>query len=303
MAAHRYWRISCTKNNSNGAHNYMGFMEIEFRASIGGATQCTGGTASASGVDAGNVAANAFDNNTSTVWYSNGSLPCWIMYDFGSGNSKDIVEFACKPVGPQVYCPNEFALQYSDDNSTWTTTISVKGETNWRGPGTFVAWSSDTRYDSGSSGQVWRVNMSAQQSGAATLGVASIQMRTTPGGPDQCSGGYPFASSMDNTINVGAFQAFDSNSITNWLACSNSFVPSWIGYKFSSAIALTEMAITAGGGGNQIYAPAAFTIEKWNGSSWDVVYTASGQSWSSGETKVFTWAAPTPTRPQVFICC
>ncbi|MBL0420518.1 discoidin domain-containing protein [Ramlibacter sp. AW1] len=303
MAAHRYWRVYVTANNSNGSTGYAGFLELELRASIGGADECTGGTASASGVDGINAAANAFDNNTSTRWYSSGTLPSWIKYDFGAGNAKDIVEFAGKSPGVAQYTPRDFELQYSDDNSSWTPLITVKGETNWRGTGTFTVWNADTRHDSGADGQLWRINMTAQQGGASTFSLMEVQMRASSGGADECSGGYAFASSMNNTSTMGAFAAFDDNASTGWQAYSTGEVPSWLAYKFASAKSIVEVVMTAPGGGNQVWAPADFTVDRWNGSSWETQYTASGLTWTVSETKTFTWGVAAPARrPVVFVC-
>lgn len=300
---HRYWRVYVTANNSNGTTGYAGFLELEMREALGGADQCTGGTASASGVDAGNVAANAFDNDTATRWYSSGTLPSWIRYDFGAGNEKNIIEFAAKSPGVQQYTPRDFQLQFSDDGSTWGTLITVKGETNWLGTATFTVWSADTRYDTGSAGQMWRINMTGQQAGATTFSLTEVQMRITPGGADQCSGGYGFASSMDDTSIFGAFAAFDDNAGTQWQAYSDGEVPSWLIYKFASAKAIVEVLMSAPGGGNEAWAPANFTIDRWNGSTWEAQYTASGLTWTGSETKTFTFgSAPSSARPVVFVC-
>jgi len=57
---------------------------VEMRGSIGGADLCfgSGGSASASTSSGGDVAANAFDNNPSTRWQSNGATNEWLQFTF-----------------------------------------------------------------------------------------------------------------------------------------------------------------------------------------------------------------------------
>ena len=130
MAVHRYWRL-LAEHNELGS-NY-GFGEIEMRESIGGADVTGSGTASdSSHLDAGSTAANCFDNNLTNKWISNGkTYPQWVKYDFGSGSEKDIAQIQVQPRPDTYYreTPNHFYFQYSDDDSAWTTSITI--ETTW----------------------------------------------------------------------------------------------------------------------------------------------------------------------------
>jgi len=74
-----------------------------------GTNQCAGGTPSASSVAGGFVAANAFDGNTGTCWYTAWGdiyFPCWIQYEFAS--PKQIHKF-------RIYCVTSF---YGVENSS-----------------------------------------------------------------------------------------------------------------------------------------------------------------------------------------
>lgn len=119
MAAHRYWRLSII-----GAEGvYCGFAEIELRDSFGGADRSGSGTATASAEETGHVAANAVDNNTSTVWSTYPAhSPQWWAYDFGSGSAYDIVELYIVPRqdGFPREAPSSFDWQWSDDGIAWT---------------------------------------------------------------------------------------------------------------------------------------------------------------------------------------
>lgn len=93
------------------------FHEVEMRATPGGADQCTGGTASASSTNGGNVAANAFDNNSATAWSSAGAtLPQWLEYQFPS--AVDVEELAILPGNLDQVAV--FEVQYYDE-ANWQT--------------------------------------------------------------------------------------------------------------------------------------------------------------------------------------
>jgi hypothetical protein len=132
--AHRYWRIRITASG-NGADT--GMAECELRTSAGGSDVTGSGTTifSTQLNTSSFAAANAFDNNTSTNWCSNGfgtSGGEWIGYDFGAGNTFNIKEvaFSCRSdFTPDA--PKDFTIEFSDDNSTWFSSWSVTGQTGW----------------------------------------------------------------------------------------------------------------------------------------------------------------------------
>lgn len=122
MAAHRYWGLLVTARPGSG--NGVSIAEVEMRATSGGADQCSGGTASGLS-SAGQVPANAFDNNDATVWYY-GSVPAGgllLSYDFGSAVTVAEVILRNAAVGstyPGVtYGPAACWVQWSDDGTAW----------------------------------------------------------------------------------------------------------------------------------------------------------------------------------------
>ncbi len=131
MAPHRYWRVYITESNS-GSDNFIRGYEAEFRGSVGGADQCSGGTASASHNNS--TAYKLFNNNgASDYWLSGGpSAPCWFQYDFGAGNAVDVAEWGFTP-GNSSQTPKAFSLQWSDDGSSFTTLSSWSNVTDWIG--------------------------------------------------------------------------------------------------------------------------------------------------------------------------
>jgi hypothetical protein len=285
MAAHRYWRIYITSNTSGGPH--LDCSEIEMRTSVGGADQCTGGTASASSEVGGFEASKAFDNSTGTTWYTPSSnLPAWVKYDFGSGNDKDIVEVALTCWSPNEH-PRDWSLQYSDDNSTWTTLFAATSLTAWSANETrafsFQNPVSAYRY--------WGLSISAMDGGSAVT-IADLELRTSAGGVDQTGSGT--ASASNSAFGHGASGAFDGTSATDW---SISGTGNWLAYDFGAGVtkAIVEIAIAADA--NPVNSPKDFKLMlSPDGLAWYPVWTITGiTGWTSGQRRTFNSSGETTT--------
>ena len=130
MAAHRYWRLYVTSSNG-GASVRVGEMELRVAADGSGtnvALLSNGGTATTNSDFGGAEVANAFDGNITTNWGNGGAgMPSWATRDFGSGNAYDINHLTIKmPANADsLSSPLGGVLQWSDDNSTWTSHITV----------------------------------------------------------------------------------------------------------------------------------------------------------------------------------
>lgn len=131
MVAHQHWRIYVTEGN---AALLCDVGTLEMRATAGGATQCTGGTPSASTAATGSFGpvAGAFDASTSTSWQTTSGSPvgAWLRYSFAAPVTVTQVAIT----GSSVYyasCPKAVDVQWSDDGSSWTTAFSGSGMTNW----------------------------------------------------------------------------------------------------------------------------------------------------------------------------
>lgn len=130
-SGHRYWRAYITAGNGATATSAA---EFGLRDTVGGSSIATGGTPSASTeFNSSFDAAKAFDGNPSTLWSaaSNSGFPAWLAYDFGT--AVDIVEvsYTCRNDAVANQAWRNFSIQYSDDNSTWTTSWSVTNQTGW----------------------------------------------------------------------------------------------------------------------------------------------------------------------------
>jgi hypothetical protein len=126
--ASNIWRLSLPANAATGSGS-LEIAEIEMRATPGGADQCTGGTASASG--APSLVANAFDNNNSTGWFISDTAATWIQYTFPA--PVEVRQLALTSAAIVEQAPNSFTLQYYD-GSAYQTAASFAGVT-WTSTG------------------------------------------------------------------------------------------------------------------------------------------------------------------------
>jgi hypothetical protein len=135
-----------------------------------------------------------------------------------------------------------------------------------------------------SSSTQWRIYCYTAQSGGSNIAIAEIQMRASPGGSDECTGGT-ISASYDN----GSYpkeNAFDNNVSNFWWTASTS---QWIQYTFASEKTILEIVITARNDGFYSDSPSAFDIQYHDGSSWVTVLSKTGiTNWTNGESKTYT---------------
>lgn len=144
-SAHRYWRILITATDTSTV--YAGFTEIELRGSVGGANlmsvQSANGAALSSGdVNGSNAAWRAADGSNTSGWLAPLPMtpfPQWWRYDFGHAShvgspTADVRQVLIRGShNVPGASPEDFQLQWSDNNSTWTTVLTVTGQTGWTG--------------------------------------------------------------------------------------------------------------------------------------------------------------------------
>lgn len=281
--SHTYWRLTFTYTG------YTKLAEIEMRASRGGADQCSGGTPSASTTYAGNVAANAFDNNTGTYWESGASSgPHWVQYQFAA--PVDVQEVMVRAGNEFSEHYSQVKLSYSDDGSSWTDVQS------WAAAG----WGNgrEERYLVGGTKTYWRLNITAASGGANPfyIQIAEVEMRLVAAGADQCSGGISSAngvfsgSSSDN--------AFDDNPATDWSSTIGN--PRILVYHFDDDKEIVEYTIRASSDGSyaDLYSPKDWTFEySGDGLTWTAADTRTDEDgWSSGEMRTFSVGAAAQAR-------
>ncbi|RYF57869.1 MAG: discoidin domain-containing protein [Comamonadaceae bacterium] len=139
--AYRYWRIYVT---AAGGNTNVQILEIELRATLGGADLTTGVTpvTTSSNIAAGYTGSKIVDNNLigESIWMSGNNLssnPQWARIDLGT--AKSVAQLALHPagyvdgdgnsVGSKDLAPSAFIVQGSNDDSVWTNVKSFSGIT------------------------------------------------------------------------------------------------------------------------------------------------------------------------------
>jgi hypothetical protein len=129
MAGHRYWRVYVDANN-NGSVGFILIADIQFRIARHSHIRPTGTVISGGAGSNDTSPTFAFDGNSGTYWERNVGAGAYIGLDFG-GN-QDIIEVTLQaPPGSTQYMAKDFKVEYSDDNSSWTTALTKTGETSW----------------------------------------------------------------------------------------------------------------------------------------------------------------------------
>lgn len=137
---YRYFRLHMTAPATAG--QTLALAEWELYESAGGPNVATLATATASSDGFGWVPGNINNGNTSGSegWHAaNTTLPQWVQFDFGAGNTRTAQRFVVFTRGgreDQAFGTAEF--RGSNDGSTWTTLRSVSGlvVASWQGTGT-----------------------------------------------------------------------------------------------------------------------------------------------------------------------
>lgn len=280
------WRFNFSNKQSGSAVSYI-LAEAEMRATLGGADQCSGGTASAQFAGISNPASNAFDNDVTTTWdSSNSSNACWLEYDFLSALTANQVLIHGNPASGNND-PIAFTVEYWD-GSNWQVYFTVPASNHW-GPDYVRVYSKDDPLVAGHSN--WRINITAVQTAGNWPAVLEMELRLTAGGADQT---VPITSTagdcFESAFNAGsdATKAFDNDATTRWTAGTGS-LPQQLGYRFDSQKDITEIALTSWGTpGDSL---TAFDVQYYDqalntwGTSWSVASTG---TWSANQTKVFT---------------
>lgn len=107
----------------SGSGDGVAVSEVEMRGPVGGADLCVGGTASGAS-NFGYVAANAFDNNNSTIWYNGSTGGLWVRLAYEFLTDVDVVEVMVRNATPlpypgSQYGPQTCRVEWSDNGTDW----------------------------------------------------------------------------------------------------------------------------------------------------------------------------------------
>jgi hypothetical protein len=274
VANHRYWRVFIRK--ARASDGYTQFAELEFRASAGGSDTTSGGTAISSGSIQAGTAAGVFANDGTTgfvQWSGDGGVYCGYDYGASSGNWQDIVEIAnMGALATADRTLGEGDVQYSDDGSTWTTAWSISYTTAYVS-GTNVIFTKPSAVAS----RYWRVRALSTWS-TYGFSIAEMEMRTSVGGTDQCSGGTASALSYFDGTTTPANGFDNSNSTIYNQGGSPKTDSEYLSYDFGSGVtkAIVEIAWRTRTGGNSFFAPRTGIVESsTDGINWLARWTFS----------------------------
>jgi hypothetical protein len=283
--AHRYWRIFCSNNNGGGS--FTALAEVEFR--IGGTDQTGTGTAYGSNQLSGNEYSKAFDNNSTTAWAASGVTNQYIAYDFGSAIAIEDVT-VMPDLGLVTSAPKDCNVQYSDDNSTWTTAFSF----SLYGPVGRASYTFPEPAPVAGFHRLWRLFCIDNNGGGAFITLDEMEMRASAGGADQTanvgtgstSGRVIFSSDFSGN---DAYRVFDNVTGTANYWASNGVTNAYVGFIFPAAVKVEEIALTAGKDAPSRN-PKNMTLDySDDGTTWTTQKTFAAQTgWVANETRVLT---------------
>lgn len=292
---HRYWRINFTEVNGS---DVVSFSELEMFESVSGPNVVTGGTVSAQSYYTGGYEASKAvdgvlqqDDGSTNRWMSStDGPPWWLKYDFGSGNEKAIESIGIhhREAASSARAPQDFDIQYSDDDSSWTTLWSVTGETGWgdleyrrfNNPDTEPSYSGSPW----GSHSYWRIYVQSNEE-SDWIGLAEAEFLNHSGGIDLATGGTASSSGV-----YGGWEpskAFDDNNTTKWTPGTKY---GWLQYQFASPVAIGAISMTAKDDAAPHTAPKDFAVQySDDGSVWATAWHVSGETgWALSEKRTFT---------------
>lgn len=139
---HRYWRLLMTTHATGGVFDGLSRLQLFYGSSIELSTMGTNAAAASLQGGSADSIFNTTSGTTGLLQYNNGTATQWVSKDFGAGYAPAITSFI---VSPNKDGANRtwaaFNLQYSDDNSAWTTLGATHTAATWVSatPQTFTA--------------------------------------------------------------------------------------------------------------------------------------------------------------------
>lgn len=132
--AHKYWRLYIMETQSPDSF-FCNLAELELRASISGPNLALGGAASANSEIAATPASATIDGSAATFWSTaTGSIkPAWLAVNMTAAAVIRAVSLvAADNASRALRTPRDFAIQWSDNGTQWTTATVVTGQTAWQ---------------------------------------------------------------------------------------------------------------------------------------------------------------------------
>lgn len=129
MAVHRYWRLHITQVTSDNTRVNIPTVEMRSVSDGSNLSVSGNGTPSASSEQATYPASQAFDANSTTMWWSSDAvgLPQWIQWDFGTATDISQIIVRNSNSGSDSFFIRAGSVQWSDNGSSWTTIHTFSG--------------------------------------------------------------------------------------------------------------------------------------------------------------------------------
>lgn len=218
---HTYWRLRFPQGINGGNDNRTQLQTVEFRATVGGADQCTGGTAFASAVHGSSSAASAFDANSGTAWFTAGNdhFNSYIGYQFASPVA--VEQISLTGSSDTSYSPRSIIVEHSDDGSTYTIYAFIPPTLSWSANET-KTFTTDSYPPYATAYRYWKIEVTASNDGAGDVLAQEIELRAAASGPDLTApGGNAPATQASGTAghysaNEGPDKAFNNNTGDWW---------------------------------------------------------------------------------------
>ncbi len=216
-----------------------------------------GKTTTASSVNAGNLAANAVDGDTTTRWESAWSDPQWLQVDLGASATISQVVIQWETASAKAY-----QIQVSDDGSTWTplySTTTGPGGTqtlNVSGTGRYVRMYG-TQRNTGYGYSIWEFQVygAAGTSGGATCGTQNAALN------------QPATASSTETAGTPAAAAVDGNTGTRWSSAFSD--PQWLDVDLGSTLNICQVVLNW----ETAYASAFQIQTSTDNTNWTSIYS------------------------------
>lgn len=295
------WRVVPT--SATGA--VYSFGEIQMRATVGGADQCSGGAAYGSTRFGTNYHSAAYDDNTATFGSTGVKTGTqWFGYRFAS--AVEVREFALtnRADADATQTPTAFTLDYWD-GTAWVTARTVTGESAWLTTGSETrtytlpaAQTSNAQTVTAAAAAVgpgahryWRLKITATQGGISTTSCGELELRTSQGGSDVTGSGTAIASTVYGG-GLEADKAFDNNQATCWVCGFGAGMPQYIGYDFGAGndVQIMEVGYKRRDDSFGISESMSTGTVDYSddGSSWTTAWSIPAQApFASGENRLF----------------
>jgi len=267
VSEYRYWRLLCLTGADAGFFSISG---IEFRATVGGADTTTSGQTIFGGTP-DLAATSAFnDSDAFSSWLIDRDVAedTWLGQDYGVDGEIAINEVWIRPPAGvnAARAPLTFAMQGSEDGTTWTTA--------WSGEAS--AWTQDAQIfavpgaaSPTPSATDWRI-LVTNVPASGQVGIIELELRTSAGGGQTAdlNPSTPNGESTAKTITVDypSTGAFGGQFDVNGWRCAPMSPGSntWLAYEFFTARSIVEVMIKT----EDTYEPLDFAIQYHNGLAW-----------------------------------